>query len=82
MDKDSIDTTASEYSKSGSDDEASKLDDTAFNSDITSPEAQEDNAGRKADGSVSSSMWFSGLIFGGQKEVYIEQRGCKICNQG
>ena len=53
QDKDSIDTNASEYTKSGSDDGAAQLDDTAFNSDITSPEGQEENAGKKADGTVS-----------------------------
>ena len=45
QDKDSINTEASEYSKSGTDDAAARADSTAFDPDTTSPEAQHEQEG-------------------------------------
>lgn len=51
MDKDSLKPEASEYSKSGSDDQASaKAEDTAFDPSNTSPEGQHDAAGAESGG--------------------------------
>lgn len=44
-DKDSINTEATEYSKSGTDDQAAKQEEAAFDPSKTSPEAQKDKAG-------------------------------------
>lgn len=45
QDKDSINTEATEYSKSGTDDEAAKQEEAAFDPSKTSPEEQKDAAG-------------------------------------
>ena len=45
QDKDSIDTEATEYTKSGTDDEVARQADAAFDSSITSPEAEKAKAG-------------------------------------
>lgn len=52
-DKDSINTTSNEYSKSGSDDEAAHTD-AAFNPNQTSPEAAEASAEKEAGGKDNS----------------------------
>ena len=46
MDKDSINTEATEYSKSATDDEGARHADTAFNPDVTDPQEQKDMAER------------------------------------
>ncbi|KAK5133855.1 hypothetical protein LTR08_007186 [Meristemomyces frigidus] len=51
MDKDSLKPEPNEYSKSGSDDEAAGLNDTAFDPSKTSPEEQHDSAGAESSGS-------------------------------
>ncbi|KAL1297793.1 hypothetical protein AAFC00_006328 [Neodothiora populina] len=48
QDKDSLKPEPNEYSKSGSDDAAAAVDKTAFDPDITSPEAEHDSAGQEA----------------------------------
>ncbi|KAF7891811.1 hypothetical protein EAF00_008113 [Botryotinia globosa] len=48
--KDSIDTTATEYSKSGSDDAAAREESAAFDPSITSPESEKSEAGKGGDG--------------------------------
>jgi len=48
--KDSIDTTATEYSKSGTDDQSAQNEDAAFNPDITSPETEKKVAGKGNEG--------------------------------
>lgn len=45
QDKDSINTEATEYSKSGTDDASAKQEDAAFDPDITDPQEQKDKAG-------------------------------------
>jgi len=46
QDKDSINTEASEYSKSATDDEAARQEDAAFDPDITDPQEAKDVAGK------------------------------------
>jgi hypothetical protein len=53
QDRNSINTESTEYSKSGSDDQAAALDDAAFNPDITDPEPEGEKAGQD---SVSKSL--------------------------
>ncbi|KAF7941917.1 uncharacterized protein EAE97_006754 [Botrytis byssoidea] len=48
--KDSIDTTATEYSKSGSDDAAAREESAAFDPSITSPESEKSEAGKGGGG--------------------------------
>ncbi|KAF6228020.1 hypothetical protein HO133_007748 [Letharia lupina] len=45
QDKDSINTEATEYSKSATDDEGARQEDAAFDPDITDPQEQKDKAG-------------------------------------
>ena len=45
QDKDSINTEATEYSKSGSDDEGARQEDAAFDPNITDPQEQKGKAG-------------------------------------
>ena len=54
--KDSINTEATEYSKSGTDDEAARRDDAAFNPDITDPQEQEERAQGEGGVSVKSEQ--------------------------
>lgn len=54
--KDSINTEATEYSKSATDDESARQGDAAFDPDITDPQQQKDKAGEGTDGTVSSSV--------------------------
>ena len=54
QDKDSINTEATEYSKSATDDEGARQQDAAFNPDITDPQQQKDVAGKgTGEGTVS-----------------------------
>lgn len=54
QDKDSINTEATEYSKSGTDDEGARQGDAAFDPDITDPQEQKDVAGEgTGEGTVS-----------------------------
>ena len=56
QDKDSINTEATEYSKSATDDESARQEDAAFDPDITDPQQEKDKAGEgTGDGSVSKS---------------------------
>ena len=50
QDKDSINTEATEYSKSATDDESARQEDAAFNPGITDPQAQKDKAGEGTGG--------------------------------
>ena len=50
QDKDSINTEATEYSKSATDDEGARHENAAFNPDITDPQAQKDKAGEGTGG--------------------------------
>ena len=57
QDKDSINTEATEYSKSATDDEGARHDDAAFNPDITDPQQQKDKASEgTGEGTVSKSV--------------------------
>lgn len=57
QDKDSINTEATEYSKSATDDEGARHDDAAFNPDITDPQQQKDKAAEgTGEGTVSQSV--------------------------
>ncbi|KAL8716984.1 MAG: hypothetical protein Q9225_005734 [Loekoesia sp. 1 TL-2023] len=47
QDKDSINTEATEYSKSGTDDESARHEDTAFDPGVTDPGHQKDKVGEK-----------------------------------
>ncbi|KAL8853953.1 MAG: hypothetical protein Q9221_001261 [Calogaya cf. arnoldii] len=47
QDKDSINTEATEYSKSGTDDASARQEDTAFDPGVTDPGAQKDKVGGK-----------------------------------
>lgn len=47
QDKDSINTEATEYSKSGTDDASARHDDTAFDPDVTGPSEQKNKVGDK-----------------------------------
>ncbi|KAI4276759.1 MAG: hypothetical protein LQ337_002285 [Flavoplaca oasis] len=47
QDKDSINTEATEYSKSGTDDESARQEDTAFDPGVTEPGHQKDKVGAK-----------------------------------
>ncbi len=49
QDKDSINTEASEYSKSSTDDQAARQGEAAFDPKITDPQEQKDKAGEEAD---------------------------------
>lgn len=56
QDKDSMNTEATEYSKSATDDEGARQEDAAFNPDITDPQEQKDVAGEgTGKGTVSKS---------------------------
>ncbi|MDI1489681.1 MAG: hypothetical protein OHK93_000879 [Ramalina farinacea] len=50
QDKDSINTEATEYSKSASDDEGARQQDAAFDPNITDPQEQKDVAGKDTGG--------------------------------
>lgn len=54
--KDSINTEATEYSKSATDDESARQGDAAFDPDITDPQQQKDKAGEGTGGTVSDSV--------------------------
>lgn len=57
QDKDSINTEATEYSKSATDDESARQEDAAFDPDITDPQQQKDKAGEgTGDGTVSNAI--------------------------
>ena len=45
-----MNTEATEYSKSATDDEGARQEDAAFNPDITDPQAQKDKAGERTGG--------------------------------
>lgn len=53
--KDSINTEATEYSKSATDDESARQEDAAFNPDITDPQEQKDKAGEGTGGGTVSN---------------------------
>ncbi|KAI5244073.1 hypothetical protein E4T43_03890 [Aureobasidium subglaciale] len=55
QDKDSLKPEPNEYSKSGSDDQAARVEDTAFNPNKTTPEEQHDSAGRES-GSATNPL--------------------------
>ncbi|CAO1597210.1 hypothetical protein XANCAGTX0491_001029 [Xanthoria calcicola] len=52
--KDSINTEATEYSKSGTDDASARHEDTAFDPDVTDPGHQKDKVGDKTGNSQAS----------------------------
>lgn len=54
QDRDSIDRESTEYSKSGTDDEAAGLDQAAFDPNTTEPGAEKNAAGKV---STSSTVW-------------------------
>ena len=54
QDKDSINTEATEYSKSATDDESARHEDAAFNPNVTDPQKQKSVAGKGTGGSTVS----------------------------
>lgn len=62
QDKDSINTEATEYSKSGTDDEGARQEDAAFNPDITDPQETKDVAGKGTEGTVSVDVCVGSCI--------------------
>lgn len=57
QDKDSINCEATEYSKSGTDDEGARQEQAAFDPDLTDPQAEKDVAGEgTGEGTVSQSV--------------------------
>lgn len=57
QDKDSINTEATEYSKSSTDDQGAREEDAAFDPDITDPQEQKDKAGEgTGEGTVSKQV--------------------------
>ena len=54
--KDSINTEATEYSKSASDDEGARQQDAAFDPNVTDPQEQMDIAGKGTEGKVSNRV--------------------------
>lgn len=62
QDKDSINTEATEYSKSGTDDQSAANEDAAFNSEITRPEKEKEVAGKGNE--VSFWCFFSRVVRG------------------
>ena len=60
QDREAIDTEATEYSKSGTDDAAAKQEEAAFDPEQTSPEQEKDTAGQ---GTGVSSCLFKELSF-------------------
>ena len=50
-----MNTEATEYSKSATDDESARQADAAFNPDITDPQEQKNKAGEGTEGTVSNS---------------------------
>lgn len=61
--KDSIDTEATEYTKSGTDDQTAANEDAAFNPDITSPEAEKKAAGKGNEVSLVRSLFCLSLFW-------------------
>ncbi|TVY41238.1 hypothetical protein LSUB1_G002980 [Lachnellula subtilissima] len=53
--KDTINTEATEYTKSGTDDQTAANEDAAFNAEITSPEAEKKVAGKRNEGKTNSN---------------------------
>ena len=47
QDRNSIDRESTEYTRSGSDDQAAEMDDAAFNPDLTDPDSQRKKTGAK-----------------------------------
>ena len=59
-----MNTEATEYSKSATDDEGARHDDAAFNPDITDPQQQKDKAGEgTGEGTVSKSVLSPLFVF-------------------
>lgn len=58
MDKDSLKPEPNEYSKSGSDDAAARVDNTAFDPDQTRPEEQHASAGKESQEVQYSTLRF------------------------
>lgn len=56
QDKDSIDTEATEYSKSGTDDASARHEDTAFDPGTTDPGEQKDKIGAKTGVSLAITL--------------------------
>lgn len=54
--KDSMNTEATEYSKSATDDESARQGDAAFDPDITDPQEQKDKAGEGTGGGTVSNF--------------------------
>jgi len=61
QDKDSINTEATEYSKSGTDDQSARNEDAAFNSEITSPEGEKKVAGEGNKVCFLAVIWKVGI---------------------
>lgn len=61
QDRNSINRESTEYSRSGTDDQAAATDDAAFNPDLTDPDSQKKKSGAEED--VSVPLTISDLIF-------------------
>lgn len=62
QDKDSINTEATEYSKSATDDEGARQEDAAFDPNITDPQQEKDKAGEGTEGTVSKQVQANPLL--------------------
>jgi hypothetical protein len=69
QDKDSLKPEPNEYSKSGSDDEAARVEKAAFDPSKTSPEEEHDTAGRESKEVRGPHVfhWFSCRVWGKTK---------------
>ncbi len=72
--KDSINTEATEYSKSGTDDQAAREEDAAFDPQQTSPEKEQETAGKDS-GVRQTSQRASSLVFLCDLRKALQHRG-------
>ncbi|MCJ1450812.1 hypothetical protein MMC28_001146 [Mycoblastus sanguinarius] len=71
QDKDSINTEATEYSKSASDDEGARQEDAAFDPNITDPQQQKDVAGKGLSVSSQCTKVDTEQCFENSKRFYL-----------
>ena len=77
-----MNTEATEYSKSATDDEGARHDDAAFNPDITDPQAQKDKAGEgTGEGTVSKSVLSPLFTFFWIARILRPQVLCSVLSQ-
>lgn len=82
QDKDSIDTEATEYTKSATDDEAARQGDAAFNPDITDPQEMKDVAGKGPEATVRTSVLPPTLTFCSASYILTKLCTSALCHLG